>query len=125
MEATGFPPTNKKRPILVIVVSILLIAAGALGIVYHGREFVAAPNLENVLVLIVRALAIVAGIFMLRGSNWARWLAMLWIAFHVALSAFHPIGELAMHIVILSFFAFALFRADAREYFRRGDVKTS
>ena len=37
------------------------------------------------------SLAIVCGVFLLRGHNWARWLALAWIAFHVVLSAFHAI----------------------------------
>ena len=31
-------------------------------------------------------------------QNWARWLALAWIIFHVGLSLFHPIGELAFHV---------------------------
>ena len=33
-------------------------------------------------------LAMVSGAFMLRGHNWARWLALAWIIFHVILSIF-------------------------------------
>ena len=65
----------------------------------------------------MRVLAIVAGVFMLRGSNWARWLAILWIASHVIISAFHPISELAIHIVVFALFAFVLFRSESADYF--------
>jgi hypothetical protein len=58
---------------------------------------------------------------MLRGSNWARWLAMLWIASHVIISAFHPIRELAIHILVFAMFAWVLFRPDAASYFRRAE----
>jgi hypothetical protein len=126
MESAPVPaPATKKRPIPVTVVSCLLMAAGAAGIIYHGREFAAAPNLGNVFILLVRLLAIVGGTFMLLGRNWARWLSMLWIAFHVGVSLFHPLAELAMHVVVLAVFAYALFRADARDYFHGGSAGTS
>ena len=66
-----------KRPLSVTIVSCLLAAAGAVGLVYHSTEFKTLhPFPYNTLwVSLVRVLAIVAGVFMLRGSNWARWLA--------------------------------------------------
>jgi hypothetical protein len=63
-------------------------------------------------------MAIVAGAFMLRGSNWARWLAMVWIASHVVISIFHSPFELALHIVVCALFAWFLFRPLATLYFR-------
>jgi hypothetical protein len=80
-------------------------------------------KLDYLLVSLVRALAIVAGGFMLRGSNWARWLSMLWISFHVIISAFHSIKELAIHILVFAAFAFVLFRSDAADYFRRAETQ--
>ena len=112
----------KKRPALVTAISCVLMAAGVAGLAYHVREFASADKLDYVFALLVRALAIVAGAFMLRGSNWARWLAMLWISFHVVVSAFHPIGELALHIIVFAVFAFVLFRSDAAAYFRRAEA---
>jgi hypothetical protein len=55
---------------------------------------------------------------MLRGINWARWLAMAWIAFHVALSFFHSWLEMAVHGVIFVVFAIILFLPDANGFFR-------
>ncbi len=34
---------------------------------------------------------------MLRGSNWARWLALAWIAFHVFLSFLHSWQQVLVH----------------------------
>ena len=56
--------------------------------------------------------------FLLRGHNWARWLALAWIAFHVVLSAFHAIPELVIHAVFCAVFAWVLFRPEAARYFR-------
>ena len=64
---------------------------------------------------------LIAGLFMLRRHNWARWLALAWMAFHVALSAFPPFHGLVFHVLILggiAYLLFRLFRSDATEYFR-------
>jgi hypothetical protein len=111
-----------KRPLPVIIIACLYIATGAIGVVYHLTEFKARPSFQSfqydiVLIELVSLMAIVAGAFMLRGYNWARWLAVAWIAFHVVLSAFHSWRELAMHSLLLVIFAFFLFRPAANRYF--------
>jgi hypothetical protein len=70
------------------------------------------------LVCFVRLLAIVGGVFLLRGRAWARWLLLAWLAFHVVLSAFHNRVELAMHAGLLVVIGFFLFRPKAAAYFR-------
>jgi hypothetical protein len=112
---------TRKRPLLVSAAGWVLIASGVTGLASHIGEFATVDKLDYGLVSLVRALAIVAGGFMLRGSNWARWLAMLWIASHVIISAFHPIRELAIHILVFAVFAWVLFRPDAASYFRRAE----
>ena len=109
----------KKRPTAVTIISWLYIATGIVGIAYHAREFNPRHLFEGdaILALSVRALAIVSGIFMLRGNNWARWLALAWIGFHVILSAFHAVGELVMHAALLIVVAYFLFRPEAMRYF--------
>lgn len=53
----------------------LFIAAGSIGLVYHASELETQGPIDYdvVLVLFVRMLAIIAGVFMLRGADWARW----------------------------------------------------
>ena len=109
-----------KRPVLVTILAWLLIAMGAIGIAYHSREFKSTPPSEYLLVLFVRLLAIVCGAFLLRGKGWARWLAMAWIAFHVVLSYFHSMEEVALHLVVLVVFAVVLFLPAANRYFGSG-----
>jgi hypothetical protein len=55
---------------------------------------------------------------MLRGHNWARWVALAWIAFHVVLSAFHAFGEFAIHAVFCAVIAWFLFSPAPARYFR-------
>jgi uncharacterized membrane protein HdeD (DUF308 family) len=106
-----------KRPIPVTIVAWLLIVMGVVGIAYHFTEFRSTPPSEYLLVLFVRLLAIVCGVFLLRGTSWARLLAMAWIAFHVVVSYFHSMQEAAMHAGFLVLFALALFYPAANRYF--------
>jgi hypothetical protein len=106
-----------RRPLSVTVISWLFVAAGAIGLAYHLTEFKGQFEYGLVWVCIVRFLAIVSGLFMLRGSNWARWLLLVWIVYHVILSAFHSLSELAMHSLLLVVVAYFLFRPKASAYF--------
>jgi hypothetical protein len=56
---------------------------------------------------------------MLRGRNWARWLLLAWIAYHVALSAFHSLSGVVTHALLFMVIAYFLFRPQVSEYFRR------
>lgn len=68
----------KNRPLTVTFVGWLFIAVGTMGFAYHATEFkIQAPlNYDLVWVQFVRLLAIVGGVFLLRGANWARWLLL-------------------------------------------------
>jgi len=109
-----------KRPLSVTIISCLFAGAGAVGLAYHLTEFkTLSPFPYDVLwVCLVRLLAIIGGVFMLRGHNWARWLTLAWIAYHVILSYFHSVQELVAHAVLLAVFAYFLLRHVAAEYFQ-------
>jgi uncharacterized membrane protein HdeD (DUF308 family) len=109
-----------KRPLSVTVIGWLFIAMGIVGFAYHVTDFKTKPQLryELVWVCLLRLLVILAGIFVLRGKNWARWLLLVWIAYHVILSAFHSTSELLVHSFLLAVVAYVLFRPRASDYFR-------
>lgn len=111
----------KKRPLPVTILSWVLIATGVGGLTLSGVDMRAQHTVGHGLIWIalVRLLAVVAGAFMLRGWNWARWLAIAWIAFHVAISGFDSLQALIIHSLLLVVFAYFLFRAQARQYFRQ------
>ncbi len=111
---------GNKRPVSVTILGWVYIAVGTVFFVSHFTEIVARPGfqLDDVWVEFVEFTAIIAGTFMLRGHNWARWLALTWIAFHVVLSAFHSLGEAAMHGLFCALIAWLLFRPAAARYFR-------
>jgi hypothetical protein len=115
-----------KRPLSVTIIACLLAAAGFIGLVYHLKEFKPQHpfQYEIIWITLVRLLAIVGGVYMLRGKDWARWLALAWMTFHVVVSAFHSTMELAMHSLLLAIFAYFLLRRPAAEYFR-GEPRTT
>jgi hypothetical protein len=117
---TAFPHSMNKRPRSVTVISCVFAAAGVIGLAYHLTEFnVQHPfQYDIVWIVLVRLMAIVCGVYMLRGSNWARWLTLVWIAYHVILSGFHSLYELVVHSLLFAVFAYFLFRPQASEYFR-------
>jgi hypothetical protein len=109
-----------KRPLSVLVIGWLYVAAGAFGFAIHAAEFKPQHPFESDMVWasLVNLAAIVSGIYMLRGSNWARWLAVAWMAFHVILSVFHSWFEVVVHSILFAVIAYFLFRPPAARYFR-------
>ena len=109
-----------KRPSSVTVIGVIFVMAGAIGFVYHLTEFKAQRPFEYdvVWVLLVRLLAIIGGVFLIRGSDWARWFLLIWLAYHVILSAFHSMFELITHSLLLAVIAYFLYRPLVSAYFR-------
>ena len=106
-----------KRPVCVTIVACLYLAVGVLGFAAHFRGLLGGQQ-DAVWAELTELVAVVCGAFLLRGHNWARWLALAWILFHVILSVFHPVYELAIHALLCVAFAWILFRPDAGRYFR-------
>ncbi len=106
------------RPIAVTVLAIVYIVVGAGGIVSHFGDLGSIIHVSGLGIALIGVLAIVAGVFMLRAQNWARWLAVAWIAFHVAVSAMHAWSELAIHCLFFIVIVWGLFRRGATIYFR-------
>ena len=109
----------KKRPLTVLILGCLFIVTGAIGLASHLTDFKLSKPVESELLWIslVRLLAIISGIFMLLGRNWARWLALAWIAFHVAISFFHSVQQVVVHGLLFVLIAYCLYRPEVRAYF--------
>ena len=114
------PDSMNKRPLSVTVIGWIFIAAGVIGFAYHVTEFKTLRPFPNEIVwsACVRLVAVLGGVFVLRGHNWARWLLLAWLAFHVILSAFHAWSELIVHGLLFVVVAYVLFRPRASAYFR-------
>ena len=118
-----------KRPLSITIISWIFIAVGVIALSYHLMpQHLAQIGTKHELfwVCLVRLLAIVCGVCMLFGLNWARWLLVIWIAYHVILSAFHSIFEVVVHGLLFLVVLYFLFRPAASEYFRskKAGVKT-
>ena len=102
-------PANN-RPLSATIIAAVYIAVGAIGFAIHFAQFRAVAIDQDLLwAELVQLVAIASGAFMLRGDNWARWVALAWIAFHVILSAFHPLTKLALHSAFCVIIAWLLF----------------
>ncbi|HLH03287.1 MAG TPA: hypothetical protein VKX25_10985 [Bryobacteraceae bacterium] len=112
--------TANPRPLAVTVVAWLYIAVGTIGFIAHLADFVKQHTfgLDALEIEAVETVALVSGIFLLRGRNWARWLAIAWIGFHVVLSLFDPLSKLLIHAVLCALVAWALFHRAASRHFR-------
>lgn len=109
-----------KRPIAITIIACIYILTGAIGFVYHlgGLKAQHPFQYDIVWIELIFVIAIVSGVYMLRGHNWARWIALAWIAFHVVVSAFHTLPEFAIHSLFCAVLAYFLFRPAAARYFR-------
>jgi hypothetical protein len=106
-------------PPTITILSFLFIAVGIISTGFRVWQFnVVRPTfLEQLYILIVGVLAVVAGVYMMRGRNWARWLAIGWLSFHVVVSAFYELRALAFHLVFVALLAWLLFRRESQEWF--------
>jgi hypothetical protein len=109
---------EKRRPVSVLVVAGLYVAVGTVGFVAHFPTL-SAMHRDDVLIELTELVALVAGVYLLRGQNWARWLTMAWIAFHVGISLLDGIQPVVIHCVLCIGIAWGLFHSAANEYFRR------
>jgi uncharacterized membrane protein HdeD (DUF308 family) len=105
-----------KRPFQGAMLGWLFIAVGILSTVYHLLK----GSLDRwiVPILLVGAIAITAGVFLLRGARWARWLVLAWLAFHLVVSAFNSLSDAMAHLVPLLVVGYVLLGPPTSNYFQ-------
>jgi uncharacterized membrane protein len=107
-------PIQRPYEITVVGWLFILVGVGALG--FHLTRD--AIDRWTPLIALIEILAIVGGIFLLRGANWARWLLLAWLAFHIVVAALNSFLQALPHIVLLVVIAYVLLVAPASQYFR-------
>ena len=115
----------KQRPLSITIISWLLIVFGAIALVaglwpivhMNGGQRIADFE-KHWMVHLSRSAQIVAGVFMLYGHNWARWLLVVWLAFHVIVGALHSPFHFITHVLFFLAGLYFLFRPAASAYFR-------
>jgi hypothetical protein len=106
-----------KRPWEITFLGGLFIAVGVVAGVAHAWH---AP-LDRWLVLIElveEVWAIAGGIFLILGSNWARWALVVWMAFHVWVGALHSVEMGLSHGILAAVITYFLVWTPAAKYFR-------
>jgi uncharacterized membrane protein len=106
-----------RPPVAVLVVAAAYLAVGIGGFVAHFHDLLTTPS-EGVWIELTEFVAVVAAVFLLRRQNWARWLSVAWITFHVVLSAFGSIRELSMHAALTVLIVWLLFRQATAHWFQ-------
>ena len=109
-----------KPYVAVIVIASLFLLVG-IGAGIEQFPHLLAGSHEAVAMEATEALAIVTGVCLLLRQAWARWLAVAWMAFHVAIS-FPDAGKVLVHVLLAGLIAWALFRPESRGWFRREAV---
>ncbi|HLY42652.1 MAG TPA: hypothetical protein VKR52_15655 [Terracidiphilus sp.] len=112
-----------KRPISIVILACVYLLVGCGGFVMHFPELLA-RHPDAISIEVTELIAVLCGIFLLVGKNWARWLALAWIVFHVAISV-GQMRELIIHSAICAVIAFILFRPPANQYFRGPRIQPS
>jgi uncharacterized membrane protein HdeD (DUF308 family) len=110
-----------KRPFQVTMLGWLFIAVGILGTIYHLLK--SPLDRWTFPILLVGIIAIVAGVFLLRGARWARWLVLAWLAFHVVVSAWTSLSDAMAHVVLLLVVGYFLLGPPTSEYFHSAQPK--
>ncbi len=96
---------------------------GVMGFVYHFSELTAGHQ-DAIAIELTELLAVVSGVGLLLRQNWARWLALTWVVFHVVISLFHPLRELLIHAVLCIVVAWLLFRPPTAQWFKQPSAKS-
>ena len=112
---------ENKKPVSVIIISSLFIAAGLIGFVYHLSELNQQEPFAGgtIPVLLIRLAAVAGGIITLSGYGFGRCILIAWMLYHVILSIFHTLPELLLHSALLAVISFFLLRPKASDYFRQ------
>lgn len=110
----------KARPIAVTIIGWLFVASGTIGLVHEIVELASHTifHADELWIFPLNVAAVVAGLFLLKGCNWARWLALAWMGFHVVNSFLNSWQQALTHAVIFLLIAYFLFRPESTAYFR-------
>lgn len=114
-----------RRPWSITIIGWIFIATGCVTFVAGVVSLFSASESQHSgeigLVLLIRILAVLGGVFLLSGLNWARWLIVVWLGYHVVLSVGHPLFELIVHSLLAAAIIYYLFRPPAAAYFEGGN----
>jgi uncharacterized membrane protein HdeD (DUF308 family) len=106
----------RERPYQVTLLGYLFILAGLAALGYHLKT--ATMDRWTVVIAAYEIAGILAGLFLLRGANWARWLALAWIGSHVVFAALNSYSLALAHLTLTIAIGYFLL-GPAAYYFKR------
>lgn len=120
-------PDHQARPRSITLIGWIFIAVGAIGVLKDVVPLVMPNGARHLATLGAQGpaelgaawtsglLAVLGGVGLLHGFNWARWLLVAWMGFHVVLSALHSPAELLVHGALFAPIMYVLFRPTLKE----------
>lgn len=111
-------PPRETRPLLITLLGWLLILVGAAQFALHANRIHLPLQFWGIFVPLFELIILVSGVFLLRGSNWARWLAAAWIGFHVGVGFLNSVRQGVIHSLLFVAFVWLLFRPEVNAWFR-------
>ena len=112
------PREKPQRPLLITLLGWLLILAGTAQFVLHATRIHLPLQFWGIFIPLFELIILVSGVFLLRGSNWARWLATAWIGFHVGVGFLNSVRQGVIHSLLFVVFVWLLFRPEVNAWFR-------
>ena len=104
-----------KRPFAVTFLGWLFIAVGLFALIYQLIK--GTLDFWMITIVLFELVAVLAGMFLLKGRKWARWLLMAWVAIHVYIGAEHSLSAGLPHLLLLIAVAYFLFTPPDSKYF--------
>lgn len=123
-----------KRPLSLTILGWVFVSVGVIGLVrgvwpltgfaqpWSGVDAKSEPIRDAVYIIASGLVAAVGGAFAIRGCNWARWLLVAWMGFHIILSVMHSASQFVVHAVVFAVILWFLFRPRATAYFRTANA---
>lgn len=99
-------------------VGCLFLYVGIAGLAARLRVLSIGLGPEAQMEILVNVVALVVGVFLLLGHNWARWTGMAWLMLHVAIGFLHGAAEGFFHLGLTLAIGYLLFEVEVRAYLR-------
>lgn len=120
-----------KRPLSITLIAWLFILVGAGTLLFalffslladssHIHDPIERFHADDLIAVAVAVAAGSGGVFLLKGDAWGRWLILVWLVFHTAISYAHSTMEFAVHSGLTIIIGVLLFLPDASAYLRSG-----
>lgn len=115
-----------KRPLSITILAWVFVVVGSVGLAGGLIQLLRVINTgglssnqhyltESGFTALSGLIATIGGAGLLHGFRWARWVCIIWMAFHVVLSVWHSMIEVVFHLLMLVGMAYILFRKRKRQ----------